>query len=72
MALISFNLPAREFVTLKVFNVLGSEVAILINDNMEAGLHEVTFNASGLKSGVYFYVISTKNFTSTLKMILLK
>jgi len=69
---ISFNLPAREFVTLKVFNVLGSEVAILINDNMEAGLHEVTFNASGLKSGVYFYVISTKNFTSTLKMILLK
>jgi Secretion system C-terminal sorting domain len=69
---ISFNLPVREFVTLKVFNVLGSEIAILINDNMESGLHEVTFNASGLNSGVYFYVISTKNFTSTRKMILLK
>jgi hypothetical protein len=69
---ISFTLPAREFVTLKVFNVLGSEVAILINDNMEAGLHEITFNASGLNSGVYFYAISTKNFTSTRKMILLK
>jgi hypothetical protein len=52
--------------------VLGSEVAILINDNMEAGLHEITFNASGLNSGVYFYAISTKNFTSIRKMILLK
>ena len=69
---ISFNLPAREFVTLKIFNVLGSEVAILINDNLEVGLHEVAFNASGLNSGVYFYVISTKNFTNTRKMILLK
>ena len=69
---ISFTLLAREFVTLKVFNVLGSEVAILVNDNMEAGLHEITFNASGLNSGVYFYAISTKNFTSIRKMILLK
>lgn len=69
---ISFNLPAREFVTLKIFNVLGNEVAILINDNLEAGLHEIPFNASGLNSGVYFYVISTKNFSSTRKMILLK
>ena len=69
---IRFNLPAREFVTLKVFNVLGSEVAILINDNMEAGLHEITFNASGLNSGAYFYAINTKNFTSIRKMILLK
>jgi len=69
---IRFSIPSNEFVTLKVYNVLGSEIVTLINDELNAGSFEVDFNASGLNSGVYFYVISTKNFTSTRKMILLK
>ena len=69
---IKFNLGSRDFVTLKVFNILGSEITTLINGELDAGLHEVDFNASGLNSGVYFYTISTNNFTETRKMILMK
>ena len=69
---ISFNLPSREFVTLKIYNALGSEVAILLNEDLDAGFHEINFNASGLTSGVYFYEISTGDFAETKKMLLLK
>lgn len=69
---ISFSLPARNFVSLKVYNVVGSEIATILNDNLDGGYHEVTFNASGLNSGVYFYTISTNKFTETRKMILMK
>ena len=69
---ISFNLPSREFVTLKIYNALGSEVARLLNEDLDAGFHEINFNASGLTSGVYFYEISTGDFAETKKMLLLK
>ena len=69
---ISFNLPSREFVTLKIYNALGREVARLLNEDLDAGFHEINFNASGLTSGVYFYEISTGNFAETKKMLLLK
>jgi hypothetical protein len=69
---IGFNLPSREFVTLKIYNALGREVAIVLNESLEGGYHEITFDASKLNSGVYFYSISTDKFTSTRKMILLK
>jgi len=69
---INFKLPQKEFVTVKVFNILGKEVAILINEQKEAGKHEVDFDASGLNSGVYFYRIDAGTFVETKKMILMK
>lgn len=69
---INFALPSSGYVTLKVYNLIGQEVATLINGYMEAGSHYVNFNASGLTSGIYFYSINAGNFTSTKKMILMK
>ena len=74
---ISFNLEASSFVTLKVFNLLGEEVASLVNRNMNAGNHSVNFDAAKLNSGVYLYRLEAndvngKNFTSVKKMILTK
>jgi hypothetical protein len=59
-------------VMLKVYNVLGKEVATLVNKDMPAGSHSVKFNAGNLSSGLYFYTLTAGNFTSTKKMILIK
>jgi hypothetical protein len=60
-------------VTLKVYNVLGQQVASLLNERKEAGTYEVTFNAGGFASGVYFYRLSTPaGVFDTRKMMLLK
>jgi len=59
-------------VTLKVYNVLGSEVATLVNKEKLAGTYEVEFNASNLPSGIYFYRLKSGSFSSTKKLILLK
>jgi hypothetical protein len=69
---IEYSLPQNGFVTLKVFNVLGKEVATLVNGQNEAGKHTINFDASALNSGVYFYRIDAGNFIETKKMILLK
>jgi hypothetical protein len=69
---ISWQLPVRGQVSLKVYDVLGNEVATLVNEEKPAGIYEVAFNASDLSSGVYFYQLKTGNFISTKKMILLK
>lgn len=75
---IDFSLAIDSKVTLKVFDVLGQEVASLINNNnLEAGLHSVDFNAAGFNSGIYFYSLiaensSGKNFVFTRKMALMK
>jgi aminopeptidase N len=69
---IGYSLPQSGFVTLKVFNVLGKEVATLVNGQNEAGKHKVDFNAIALNSGVYFYRIESGSFIETKKMILLK
>ena len=74
---IAYGLAVDSKVTLKVFDVLGQEVATLINGNVAAGNHEINFNASNLNSGVYFYKIEATgvdgtNFTSVKKMILTK
>jgi hypothetical protein len=61
-----------KFVQLKVYDVLGNEVAILVNEEQSAGNYVVDFNASGLSSGMYFYKLQVGNFTETKKMILLK
>jgi len=59
-------------VTLKVYNLLGNEVAALVNEQLEAGSHQVTFDASNLSSGVYFYTLTAGSFSETRKMILMK
>ena len=69
---ISYQLPIAGLVTLRVFDLLGNEVATLVNEYRTAGSYEVEFNASLLSSGVYFYKLSTGSFTQTKKLILMK
>jgi hypothetical protein len=69
---IRFDLPVAGRVTLKLFNVLGQEVATLKNEKLEAGYHSIDFNASLLSSGVYFYTLKTDGYVRTKKMILTK
>ncbi|MCZ7613641.1 MAG: T9SS type A sorting domain-containing protein [Ignavibacteriaceae bacterium] len=69
---ISFLVLNEEFVSLKVYNSLGEEVAELVNETKPAGNYSVTFDASELTSGIYFYKLSAGDFTQTKKMIYLK
>ncbi len=62
----------ERLVTLKVYDILGREVATLVNEEKPAGTYEVTWNASNQPSGVYFYQLKAGNFTATKKLILLK
>lgn len=72
MTTITYSIPQNSFVTLKVYDILGSEVATLINGEVEAGIHKINFNAVGLNSGVYFYTIKAGNFSETKKLMLMK
>ncbi len=76
---IKFRNPKKEFVTLKIFNILGEEVAILVADQLEAGFHHFEFDASDLPSGVYFYRLTAGSgkgpsgtFVMTKKFLLLR
>ena len=69
---ISYQLPTNAQVTLKVYNVLGDEVASLINEEKLEGSYLVNFNAAQLSSGIYFYQIKAGSFYETKKMILMK
>lgn len=69
---IAFTIPKNEFVTLKVFDVLGKEVAVLINESKPAGAYEAYFDASKLSSGVYFYKLETSSFSDVKRMIVTK
>lgn len=69
---VSFDLPAPSHVNLTVFNVLGQKVATLVDEPLATGTHDVTWDAAGNSSGVYFYRISTDKNTETKKMLLLK
>jgi hypothetical protein len=69
---IKFSVPQNGFITLKVYDIMGREVASLINNEMTAGNYTADFNASGLGSGVYFYKLTSNGFTDTKKMILVK
>ena len=69
---ISYTIPERGNVSLKVFNLLGSQVAELVNGEIEAGSYVITFNASNLPTGTYFYRLQAGSFAQTRKMILLK
>lgn len=69
---ISYKLPRSSHVTLRVYDVLGREIKTLVNEQENASLHSITFNAADLSSGVYFYRLKAGNYTSTKKAILMK
>jgi hypothetical protein len=69
---IKFSLPQTDQVSLKVYDMLGNEVSELINQTIAAGVHDVTFDASSLSSGTYFYRIISGNYSETKKMTLIK
>lgn len=70
---IEFSLPQRSNLKIDVFNSLGMRIAVLVDDDMQAGFHTVRFNASSYSSGIYFYrLIADGNVISTKKMLLIK
>ena len=69
---IDFSLVENGNVMVDVFNVAGQKIDTLINENLSAGNHSVTWEASGFSAGVYFYTVKTGDFTKTMKMTLLK
>ena len=69
---IKFTLPKKEFATLKVYDVLGKEVATLVKGKMSAGQHRVNFSAKNLAAGVYIYKLTAGNRMISKKMVLLK
>ena len=69
---IKYSVPESGNVKLSVYNLVGEEVAVLVNGNVEAGNFEVTFDASSLPSGVYLYKLQSANSVQTKKMMLLK
>jgi len=70
--IISYQLPKNSLVTLKIYDVLGRQVATLVNGREPAGSHSVSFNGDRLSSGVYFYRLVAGGYTSVRKMILVK
>jgi hypothetical protein len=69
---ISFNLPVKSFVSLKVFDMLGREVASIISQELPAGTYARQWNAGKMSSGVYFYRLQAGSFTQTKRLVLLK
>lgn len=69
---ISFSITQRDHVVLKVYDILGREIATLVNEYKSAGTYEVRFNASSLSSGVYYYTLHTGRGVQTKQMLLLK
>ncbi len=74
---IIFQIPAfaettRRVVSLKIYDALGREVAVLVNEELKPGTYEIEWNAENLPSGVYFYSLITNNFTQTRKLVLIK
>jgi len=70
--ILTYQLPTASDVKLEVFDVLGKKVATLVNERQSAGTHNITFNASALSSGVYFYRLQAGTFSQTRKMLLVK
>ena len=69
---ISYQIPELSFVTIKIYDVLGNEIATLVNEEKPSGSYEMHFNGSDLTSGIYFYQLKSVEFEESKKMILLK
>jgi hypothetical protein len=72
LTVISFTLPEKQYVKLKLYDITGREVKNLVDCEYDAGIHNVEFNGSELSSGVYFYRIIAGNYNETKKLQLLK
>ena len=69
---VEFRIQSSEFVTLKVYDVLGREVSTQVNEVKEPGTYTVEFDAAGLAGGVYFYCLTAGDFVQTRKLLLLR
>ena len=69
---LEFGISKLGFVSLRIYNMLGKEVATLVNEKQNAGSYNVRFDGSGLSSGMYYYKLESGSFTDTKKMILIK
>jgi hypothetical protein len=69
---ITYNIPQRSNVSLRIYDVLGKEIATLVNEQKEAGTYNIQFDASKLSSGVYIYSIQAGDFLESRKMVLMK
>jgi hypothetical protein len=69
---IRFKVQASGFTSLKVYDILGREVRTLVSENLQPGSYEVTFDASGLASGIYYYRLTAGEFTQSKRMMLLR
>ena len=69
---IEFAIPKNSYVTLKIYDNLGREVSTLINELKSAGKYSIDFNGNNLASGVYYYKLTSDNFSDIKKMILVK
>ena len=69
---ISYDISRIGFVSLKIYDILGKEVAVLVNEMKNPGLYTIDFNASNLSSGTYFYRLEVNGFVDTKKMVVLK
>jgi len=69
---IKYELPKSSLVTLTVYDLLGREVSVLVNERRDAGVHEVKFEGSSLASGVYFYRLQAGDFVQSRKLMILK
>jgi hypothetical protein len=67
-----FYIAEKKFVSLKIYDLLGREIALIVNSELKAGIYKAEFNASHLPSGVYFYRLSAGNFSQTKRMVLIK
>ena len=70
--IISYSLPKEGYVTVKVYNIIGQEVATLVNAQQSAGTYKVNFDASSLSTGVYFYSVRSGSYNQVKKMMLIK
>jgi hypothetical protein len=69
---IRYELPKSSEVRLSVYDILGREVSVLVNERRDAGVHEVKFDGSNLASGVYFYRLQTGDYVASKRMLVLK
>lgn len=69
---INFSIPKSEYVSLRIYDLLGREVKVLVNGNLTVGEYEVDFDAKGLASGMYYYSLRAGEFVNVKKMVLVK
>jgi hypothetical protein len=69
---LKYSLSETSFTSIKIYDGIGNEVAVIVNEMKTAGMHQAIFTADGLSSGVYYYTLQAGSFNETKKMILMK